>query len=241
MSTIQNIVTRCQALLDENGNPYGVPQTNNKPHIYSVDTITSVTAVDEITQCNNFGRWGSGTDEQDEIRIDASTNSIQTIEYEHHEIHGGSTYSMFRSDTLATNDVVQLYWSTPASDQEQHVVFEWYGAGAVSVSLLENISYSSGGTAFTGVNHNRRGTPGTSNCTLKVGSNGALSDSISYTGGTTIMTVNSGAGRQVPGGGSHAEEFIFERELDYLLELTAVGNNIICQLSATWYEHTPKH
>ena len=174
------------------------------------------------------------------VRSDSSTRSIQTIEYEHHEIHGGSTYTMSRSDTLATNDVIQLYWSTPATDKEQHIIFEWYGAGAVSVSLLEDITYSSGGTAFTGVNHYRRGTPNTSNCTLKVGSDGALSDAISYTGGTTLYTANTGSGRQIPGAGNHSEEFVFEQSMDYLLELTAVGNNIICELSSTWYEHTPK-
>lgn len=32
-------------------------------------------------------RWGSGAGETDEVRIDAATNTLQTIEYEHHEIH----------------------------------------------------------------------------------------------------------------------------------------------------------
>jgi len=29
------------------------------------------------------GRWGSGAGETDEIRIDASTYALETIEYEH--------------------------------------------------------------------------------------------------------------------------------------------------------------
>jgi len=32
---------------------------------------------------NIVGRWGSGDDETDDARIDASTNSLQTVEYEH--------------------------------------------------------------------------------------------------------------------------------------------------------------
>ena len=174
------------------------------------------------------------------IRLDESTRTLQTIEYEHHEIHGGSTYLMYRSDTLATNDVIQLYWSTPGTTEEQHVVWEFYGAGAITVELLEGVTYSSGGTAFTPVNHNRRGTPGTSNCTCKVGSNGVLSDAISYSGGTVLYSEEIGSGKSSPGDGGHAVEFIFEQSTEYLLEMTAVGNNIRCNMQAHWYEHTPK-
>lgn len=205
--------------------------------VWSGSAWTQMTQPKTSDNANLYGY--NGTNWQN-ARLDESTRSLQTIDYEHHEIHGGSTYTMFRSDTLATDDVVQLYWSTPDTTEEPHVVFEWYGAGAVTISLLEDITYSSGGTAFTPVNHNRRGTPGTSNCTCKVGSDGALADAISYTGGTTLFTANSGAGRQIPGSGSHSEEFMLEQNLDYLLELTAIGNNIICQVSASWYEHTPK-
>jgi len=31
-------------------------------------------------------RWGTGAGETDEVRIDASTNSLQTVDYPHHEI-----------------------------------------------------------------------------------------------------------------------------------------------------------
>ena len=37
--------------------------------------------------------WGYFSDtETAEVRIDASTHSLQTVEYEHHEIHSGSHY-----------------------------------------------------------------------------------------------------------------------------------------------------
>lgn len=38
---------------------------------------------------NLVGRWGSGAGETDDIRIDGATNSLQTLTYEHHEIHSG--------------------------------------------------------------------------------------------------------------------------------------------------------
>ena len=47
------------------------------------------------------GRWGSGSGETDEVRIDASTNTIQTIDYAHHEVHSGSHYFLQGFTTLA--------------------------------------------------------------------------------------------------------------------------------------------
>lgn len=50
------------------------------------------------------GRWGNGDTDIDELRIDAATNTLQTIEYEHHEIHSGSSFSVHIDNTTANSD-----------------------------------------------------------------------------------------------------------------------------------------
>jgi len=50
------------------------------------------------TEVANYG-W-NGTSFR-ELNIDASTRAQTTIKYEHHEIHGGSTYSVVDIDDIA--------------------------------------------------------------------------------------------------------------------------------------------
>lgn len=48
-------------------------------------------------------RWGSSAGETDEVRVDASTNSLQTVEYEHHEVSSGSHYFVVGYQDLSIN------------------------------------------------------------------------------------------------------------------------------------------
>ena len=57
-------------------------------------------------------RWGSGAGETDEIRIDGSTNSLQIVEYPHHEIHSNSYYFVegyVPSGSFDDTDVINLF------------------------------------------------------------------------------------------------------------------------------------
>ena len=59
------------------------------------------------------GRWGSGAGETDELRIDASTNSLQTVDYAHHEIHSGSHYYIQGYTELASSATLYVKFVTP--------------------------------------------------------------------------------------------------------------------------------
>jgi len=81
---------------------------------------------------NLVGRWGSGAGEVDEVRIDASTNSLQTIDYAHHEIHSGSHYKAGFMDTdMATDDVIMILFVTPNTDETAHWTLTAQATGAV--------------------------------------------------------------------------------------------------------------
>ena len=70
------------------------------------------------------GRWGSGAGETDEVRIDASTNSLQTVDYEHHEIHGGSHYLVVSYADLAINHVLDFTWQMPNTTTWTHWIWK---------------------------------------------------------------------------------------------------------------------
>ena len=247
MGIIQNIKTRCQALIDENGTPYGVPQTDNKPHIYSVDSIaeitevaniTSVDTVDEVTQSNTFGRWGAGDGEQDEIRIDASTNSIQTIEYEHHEIHAGSS---FVCSDLRNVSTTTFKWqvTTPAGTKYAHMVFDLDCTGEMLVLVTEG-SNKTDGTALVAINRNRVGTP--TAATVIVTHTPTAGD----TDGTTILINHrsgaTGVGSKTiaSGGMRGGNEFVLKPSTKYVISVTTYAD-VWVSLDIDWYEHTDKH
>lgn len=84
------------------------------------------------------GRWGSGDGEIDQVRIDASTNSLQTVGYEHHEIHSGSHYYIEGTATLGDGGVLRASIMTPDSDKESHFVWMISSNGVLTSALYEN-------------------------------------------------------------------------------------------------------
>lgn len=83
------------------------------------------------------GRYGSGSGETDEIRIDGNTNSIQTVEYEHHEIHSGSHYYIEGHATLVSTGTLYAKIITPASSKEAHFTWLISSNGILESALYE--------------------------------------------------------------------------------------------------------
>ena len=84
-------------------------------------------------------RWGSGAGEIDQVRMDASTNSLQTIEYEHHEIHSGSSYYLEGhvqlEDTGTTTTRVKLM--TPVGTKWGHFTWSITSNGITEINHYE--------------------------------------------------------------------------------------------------------
>ena len=74
------------------------------------------------------GRWGSSAGETDEVRIDASTNSLQIIDYAHHEVHSGSHYYIQGFTTLGNDpgvdDILRVMLVTPSGTKWTHLLFD---------------------------------------------------------------------------------------------------------------------
>ena len=88
-------------------------------------------------------RWGSGAGETDEVRIDASTNSLQTIEYEHHEIHSGSSYyyeghvTLDDGDPDAATGMTRIKLVTPSGTKWGHWTWQISSNATTEISIYE--------------------------------------------------------------------------------------------------------
>ena len=74
------------------------------------------------------------------LRMDASTHTIQTIEYEHHEIHSGSHYYIEGHATLASAAVLRVKLVTPNSDKWAHFVWDIGSSGILTTAFYEGAS-----------------------------------------------------------------------------------------------------
>lgn len=179
------------------------------------------------------GRWGSGAGETDELRIDASTNTLQVIPQDHHEIHSGHAYTTCRIVTLGAGGSANVLIITPAQTNWAHFIFQVVSDDVMTVNFYEAPDYA-GGSAMEAFNRNRN-SGNASNLTI-------TSDATDTAGGkgTLIWTFSAGANKTVTTSESARFEFILDQSNKYLLEAVGSLNDNITFL-LDWYHHTDKH
>jgi len=204
------------------------------------------------------GTWKSGRAGKDFIerplRVDASTHSIQTITYEHHEIHAGSMYRVQHNQsnipaTASSGDLVIVFYVPDVSGKQPHMLWESSHEGPMTITCYEGVTVTAGnGTDVAPKNSNRTssntsflqgtGTGSLVSGYVTVGENSA--DSI-YTGGTAISTMKDYASKQASGGQDRSHEIVLKNDTYYAISLknndtSAAGG----QIRLEWYEHTYK-
>lgn len=215
-------------------------------NIATIDSITdianvqSVDLVDLVTQSRVAATY-DGTN-FDYPRIDASTNTYQSIPYEHHEIHSGSHYFLDEVFDLANNQVLDITWLTPDSAEEPHPVvmlspgmeIEWFiYEGAVATNQLANL--------VTPPNNNRR-SQNTSNQTIRYEIQASLAAANTDTSVATALQLGHGkVGSGRTGGiATRDNEIVMDQATLYCLRVIALAAGYINTL-IEHYEHTPKH
>ncbi|MCP5008964.1 MAG: hypothetical protein GY942_03185 [Aestuariibacter sp.] len=182
-------------------------------------------------------RWGSGAGEIDDVRIDFSTNSLQTVEYDHHEIHGGSSYHLsLTTENLGgeTGDHLHISFTTPDTTKWFHLVAHAYGSGQNNFQIREAPTGGMvGGSAMTPLNRNRN----------SVNTSGALlpvSGATVGTGGTLLVDEDRGQGNSNIGESRGTQEWMLKQDTLYSFRIYDT-TNIQAVLILDWYEHTNKH
>lgn len=190
-----------------------------------------------------FARWGSGAGEIDEVRMDASTNSLQTISYEHHEIHSGShfTYSVIDAD-FDIIDALDILIITPNDGKWAHMVFDVQAALDTNVQIWENTAaagHTSAGALL--VYNNNRNSITANTTTINTSNDDAADGTMIFESQFGIDTGN-GSNRVVGGGGVRgSEEWVLKQNSKYIFRITSGSDASVLSVKLSWYEHEDRH
>ncbi len=80
----------------------------------------------------------------DKVRIDSSTNSLQVVDYAHHEVHSGSAFYTEGHTTLADTNNFYASFTTPSGTKYCHIKWAITSNGITDIAMYEG---SSGGMA----------------------------------------------------------------------------------------------
>jgi len=170
-------------------------------------------------------------------RMDASTHTVQTIEYEHHEIHAGSHYFICGFETLADNAETNFAITTPNSEKETHMTFDIGGSSQTEILIYEDSAVTNGDPA-TPINNNRNSDNDSGLVIVK--------DPTVGTQGSLIYSSSSGKAGTNPSRADLSGLVARDREIILKNNATTIfriisrdGDNVV-SYCGEWYEHTPK-
>lgn len=176
------------------------------------------------------------TTEYRTARIDASTHSLQVVDYSHHERHGGSAFFYMDSVELGSGGVQDYLITTPNTTKWGHLTFQGSGSAITQIDLYEGADRT-GTTPQTVFNANRNSATA-ADLTVHKGQSGGSTD------GTRIWTRKSGSSSSQSRTGNeakHEQEIILKQNTKYLLRITSSTASNLTNLMLDWYEHTDKN
>ena len=185
------------------------------------------------------GRWGSGAGEIDQLRIDGSTNTIQTIKYEHHHIHDGNHFFVASYQDLSINNVIDFTWLMPNTTKWIHWNWKIDTESETNWLVYEGVTATNPlANVVTPLNSDRNS--GNSSGTimkleLQTNLAGANADT-DVSGATLLESGISGAGREA-GHAQRPHELIMKQNTLYCLRGIATAAGFI-NFNMQWYEHT---
>jgi len=181
--------------------------------------------------------------------VDSSTETLQTIDYAHHEIHSGSNYRVQAFDDAipATGSGGELVigFFVPNQTKLPHMMWEFVHEGNMTMKLLEGVTL----TLETGTDvlcKNSRRDAGDTSVLQGVAGASLTSNYVTknptYSGGTVVSLKREYATRNEAGGGARRAEVILKANTYYAFvldnnETTTQGG----QIRLEWYEHSDKN
>lgn len=167
------------------------------------------------------------------VRIDSSTRAATTIDYEHHEIHGGDHYNISAFQDISSGSHIDIIINTLDTPKWTHMVFEAAVESESSLCIFEGITADNDGTSIPAFNNNRN----SSNVSGLIIS----ADSTVTNEGACIVAAKQGSGKGTGGFVRGAQELILKQNTKYLFR---ISNDSVSTAWAsqklTWYEHTDK-
>jgi len=191
-----------------------------------------------ITLAALYGRLDA--DKIKPLRIDPSTHSLQIIDYDHHEIHGGSHYFIEDVVDLSINNVYDLQWTTPATTKWAHFTFRLQVEAETNWYIYEGATIAVAGTAITARN-NDRNSGNASGMTIAGITNTSVANANADTAvaaATQLAHGIAGAGKDA-GNAERSNEIILRQNTIYCFRAIATAAGFV-NFRVEWYEHTAK-
>ena len=187
------------------------------------------------------GRWGSGDSEIDQIRIDASTNSLQTVTYPHHERHAGNSFSIETFVDIPINDVYDVQFTTPDTTKWGHLTFSVESKGETIWFLYEDVTIVTPGSTIVPYNNNRNFADDSVMVVKGIANTDvATADDDTATAAATVLKMGTMGANKAIGNRTHEEEIVLKQNEDYCFRLIATAAGYV-NFHLDWYEHTDKN
>jgi hypothetical protein len=187
------------------------------------------------------------------LRLDKATNTIQVIDYSHHEIHAGSAFTCHYSQTTPTavGEMTMIAFNTPNTSKWVHMFASFSSTAASIATIYEAADLDVGeGTQLTIYNRDRNSSTASTVTSIEnpAVANKATSFSVAQAAGATLSTTNpiykrylgaAAAGADTGGESRDDNEFILDQNVQYafVIENTTADDNTH-NIVLNWYEHT---
>lgn len=173
--------------------------------------------------------------------VDDSTETLQVIDYEHHEIHSGSHYEITEYVDLPISNVRDLQIVTPNTTKWGHLILAITCESETEWFLYEGVTINTPGTLHTAYNNNRNSL-NTADITVAYIDNTSVANANADTdpaASTTLKNCIIGAGRD-GGFAARRQEIILKQNTSYSVRFVANTAGYVCY-DLEWYEHIDKN
>lgn len=192
----------------------------------------------------------NGTNFRD-LRIDSQTRALNVIDYEHHEIHAGSSFTChYSNDTTNTGEMTMIAFNTPNTTKWLHIVVEASSTAGSYLAIYEAADLDvDEGTDLVIYNRDRNSLNASTVTTIETTPEAgkATSYNESQAGGATLSTASEiyryymGAattGADINGTARATSEWILKQNTQYAFVIVATSNDANTHnLMLSWYEH----
>ena len=188
------------------------------------------------------------------LRVDAATHALEVMDYEHHEIHGGSSFSCHYVNAVTNiGEMTAIAFNTPNTTKWGHLTIQADSTGACYVILCENPSIDvDEGTQLTIYNRNRNSATASTMLSIETAPvankatsyNEAQAADANITVTTELARNYLGAGEKKTIGGTArgSQEWLLDQDQQYVvLMYSLTDDDATHNLTLDWYEHTDKN